>query len=45
LVSRPRESVDQNCIVAVRITAGQDTSWPEKKEDQKVVFKELAILK
>jgi hypothetical protein len=42
---RTRESADQNCIVTVRKTAGQDTSWPEMKEDQKVVFKELAILK
>ena len=42
---RPRVSADQNCIVTVRKTAGRDTSWPEMKEDQKAVFKELAILK
>ena len=41
---RPRESADQHCVVAVRKTTGQDASWPEMKEDQERVFRELAKL-
>ena len=39
----PRKSADQLCTVAVRKTAGQDTFWPEMKENQALVFRDLAL--
>ena len=42
---RPKESADQHCIVAVKRTDGQDTSWPEMMKDQEQVFRELVQLK
>ena len=41
---RPKESADRHCIVAVRRTDCQDTSWPEMMEDQKQVFRELVLM-
>ena len=38
---RPRQSADQLCIVAIRRIAGQEFSWPDMKEDQVPVFREL----
>ena len=40
---RPRESADQHCVVEIRKTAGQDGVWPDMKEDQRVVFRELTV--
>ena len=41
---RPKESADQQYIVAVRKTDCQDTSWPDMMEDQKQVFRKLVIM-
>ena len=38
---RPRQSADQLCIVAIRRIAGQEFIWPDMKEDQAPVFREL----
>jgi hypothetical protein len=38
---RPRESADQNCIVAIRRIDRQDTSWPEMMQEMEPVFREL----
>ena len=38
---RPRQSADQQCIIAMRRIAGQEFRWPDMKEDQVPVFGEL----
>ena len=40
---RPKETADQQCTVALKKTAGQDVVWPDMKEDQAQVFRQLAL--
>ena len=41
---RPKQSADQNCTVTLRRVDGQSIFWPDMKDDQEPVFKELRIM-